>query len=196
MAWVRDRSVGKSESGTFEPGSISAVVILPKFLGFHQELQNNNSNRKEHPAYHHDGPTRPDSQCHLWADPNESDERARHEAGRKVLVDANMSDVDIKRILASTSPPQKQPPVVETPPAPAAAGVAFDRPPPAIVARAEPQQAVAADETVAAMPAMDWEGYFEERRRRAEEMCCRAEQQQLVEDPMAQLDLWLAHFRG
>ena len=147
------------------------------------------------------------NQCHLWADPKESDERARREAGRKVLVDANMSEADIKRILASTSPPPRtQPPVVETPPAAAAAGVALDRPPPAVVARAEPQQVAAAeaDAAAAAVPAMDWEAYFEERRRRAEEMRHRAEEMRrraedhqldANEDPMAQLNLWLALFR-
>ena len=168
-------------------------------------------------------------QCHLWADPKESDERARREAGRKVLADTNMSDADIKRILASTSPPQ-MPPAVATPPvaaAAAAAGVALDQPPPAIVARAEPQQADAvADEAAAAANAMNWERFLvdiqgrrlefqalmaeeqrrlaDERRRRAqeirhqaEEIRRREEQQQMDanEDPMAQLNLWLARFR-
>ena len=68
------------------------------------------------------------------------------------------------------------------------------------------QQAAAAeaDAAAAAVPAMDWEAYFEERRRRAEEMRRRAEEMRrraedhqldANEDPMAQLNLWLALFR-
>eukprot|EP00563_Minutocellus_polymorphus_P008726 CAMPEP_0181021748 /NCGR_PEP_ID=MMETSP1070-20121207/1145_1 /TAXON_ID=265543 /ORGANISM="Minutocellus polymorphus, Strain NH13" /LENGTH=549 /DNA_ID=CAMNT_0023098641 /DNA_START=189 /DNA_END=1838 /DNA_ORIENTATION=- len=94
------------------------------------------------------------NKCHLWANPDENDKRARNEAGRKILVDAKMSDADIKRVLASTCSPPRQRPAA----AAAAAGGALNQQPEIVLApgqapaRAGPQQAVAAAAAAAVAP--------------------------------------------
>lgn len=43
------------------------------------------------------------NRCHLWRDPKEDDERARHEAGRRSLANDGFAEEEINRFLASTS---------------------------------------------------------------------------------------------